>query len=124
MNELITQAQAQRVFQIIALASPGAGVIIGALIGRARNRIAAGIIVGVLWGLWGTVAFGLWRMYLTFGKHFGYTSVGSFAVQICIFAGLGVAAGVIIQKAVSAPGKLDSKKIEERPTQEEKLNVS
>lgn len=124
MKELVTQVQVQRILQIIALVTPGAGIVIGAVIGHARKKILAGIIVGILWGLWGTAVFGLWRMHLLIGKHYGYTSAAALVTEVAIFVGLGVVAGAFIQKAIGAPGERERKKSRIKLNQEEKLHVS
>lgn len=106
VKELVTQAQGEMVLRIIAILTPIAGVVVGALIGLVRKRVLRGAAVGLAVGLLGTAVYGLWRMHISFGEHFGYTSVASLAVQLVIFATLGAIAGTVVQRIVSRNQKL------------------
>ena len=94
------------VLRIIAISTPIAGVVVGALIGLVRKRVLRGAAVGLVIGLVGTAVYGLWRMHISFGEHFGYTSVASLAVQLVIFAGLGIGAGAAVQRIITRGRKL------------------
>lgn len=102
MKEIITQEQVDNILRLIAIAAPIAGLIIGAVVGLARKRVAAGLAIGIVTGLTGTAMFGLWRMYTAFGDGYGYTSAVNLTVQLALFTGIGVGAGFMIQKAFSS----------------------
>ncbi|MBI2844562.1 MAG: hypothetical protein HYX78_14300 [Armatimonadetes bacterium] len=126
MNELITQEQVDRVLQILGVAAPLAGIAIGAIIGRLRGRGVAGMAFGLVFGLLGTGVFGLWRLYHIIGARLGYTSTANLAVQLAVFAGLGLVAGVVSQKLTHPPTVQENTTIraerEASPTEENRRN--
>lgn len=98
MKEIITQEHVNAILRFIAITAPIAGLVIGIAVGSVRKRAIAGLFSGLLIGLTGTAVYGLWWMYTAVGKRYGYTSTGSLAVQLLIFAGIGFGAGFMIQR--------------------------
>mgnify|MGYP005853574131 CR=1 FL=1 len=123
MKELISQQQMDSALRILAIAAPLTGLFIGAVIGIARKQIAVGATLGFIVGLIVTGVFGLWRIYTALGDSYGYASVASIGFQMAIFAGIGMAAGVIIQK------KIDQRSVKvtmesSKSNKEDKVNAS
>lgn len=125
MKELVTQAQAEMVLRIVAVAAPIGGTVVGAVVGAARRRMLRTTISGLAVGLSGTAVYGMWRLYNALGSRLGYTSVLNLAVQVAVFAGVGIGVGLVIRKAVGMPrdANEDGQK-SVRSSREERVNAS
>ena len=96
MRELVTVEQADRAIAIIAIALPALGLLLGALVGLVRRRLAAGAATGALLGASGPAIWLLWRIYNgIIGRH-GLDSVSGLMVNLALF----VATGLLIGFAV------------------------
>ncbi len=51
MKELVTTEQAAQVIGLLAIALPVAGLLIGAIVGAARKRLASNALLGLICGL-------------------------------------------------------------------------
>jgi uncharacterized membrane protein YraQ (UPF0718 family) len=125
MKELITQQQMESALRIISIAAPLTGLFIGAIIGVVRKQIVIGATLGFIVGLIGTGVFGLWRIYTALGDKYGYASVANIGFQMVIFAGVGMLAGVIIQKRIDRRSIAKVAAIESsKSNKEDKVNAS
>ena len=124
MKELITQQQMDSALRILAIAAPLTGLFIGAVIGIIRRHIVVGATFGFIVGLIGTGVFGLWRIYTALGDNFGYASIASIGFQMAIFAGIGMVAGVIIQKSIDRRSIVKVTIEGSKSNKEDKVNAS
>lgn len=122
MNEIVTTEHTEKVLQVIAFAAPAVGLIVGTIVGKMKKRLVPGIVAGVLAGLIGTAVFGLWRLYHVFCKH-GTCNLKVLAVQIVIFAAVGVVAGTVIQRRIDLSSMHERVNDSLNTNQEEKLNA-
>jgi hypothetical protein len=125
MNELVTQKQVGNILHIVAIASPITGIVIGTIIGIVKKRILASAARGVLIGHAGVAMFILWKIHISLGQRYGYTSVMSFTVQLVIFFGLGIGIGFLIRRlAGKSHSAAKPKHNRSKLSQEESLNAS
>jgi hypothetical protein len=109
MKELVTTEQAEHALRLLAMALPVAGLLLGALTGLLRQRLPGGALVGLLIGLLGPVAFGLWHVYNAIMGRFGLDSVKGLLINLALFVvfglGVGLAAGrVLARRTAGAKG--------------------
>ncbi len=101
MKELVTTEQAERVLRLLAAALPIAGLVLGALVGAIRRRVAGSVLVGVLLGLTGPAAFGLWHVYNGIMGRYGLDSVKGLLINLALFSAVGLAIGGAVGRARS-----------------------
>ncbi|MBI3948004.1 MAG: hypothetical protein HY321_18960 [Armatimonadetes bacterium] len=94
MRELIDEATANLVVNVLALALPAAGAIVGAVVGRVRGRPRAGTVGGLAVGCLGIANWLLWRLYNAVTGRLGLDTVANLIVNLALFVVLGAAAGV------------------------------
>jgi len=105
MKELVTVEQAERVLRLLAVALPLAGLVIGALVGALRRRLAGSAVVGLLIGLVGPAALGLWRVYNAIMGRYGLDSVKGLLLNLALFVAVGLAVGLVVGWRLSRPPK-------------------
>lgn len=99
MRELISESTADIVMMIIAVASPIAGILIGAIWGFLRKRIFWGLCNGFLLGVLGILNFALWHFHkyrMRFDPKTGYVGLHRVDVlleNLLIFVLIGVVIG-------------------------------
>jgi len=101
MRELVTTEQAERMLRLLAAGLPIAGLVIGTLFGAIRRRVARSVLAGLLLGLLGPVAFGLWRVYNGIMGRYGLDSVKGLLINLALFSVVGLAIGVAVGWAMS-----------------------
>jgi hypothetical protein len=103
MKELVTVEQAERVLRLLAATMPVAGVMVGLVVGVIRRRVAGGAIVGLLIGLAGPTALGLWHVYNAIMARYGLDSVRGLLISLALFAVIGLVIGLIVGRVLSGP---------------------
>jgi Co/Zn/Cd efflux system component len=93
MKELINPDVVQRVMLLLAVAGPLVGVIVGLFLGAHERHALPKMIGGLLLGALCSVAYGMWRVYGLITNAHGLDSVVSLALQLVVFAVLGVILG-------------------------------
>jgi hypothetical protein len=96
LQEIVTVAQAERIINLLALALPVAGLLLGVVIGSLRKRPIVGLLVGLLSGLVGPVIWLLWRMYNGIIGVFGLDSVKGLLINLALFIVIGVVIGLAL----------------------------
>jgi len=96
MKELVTTEQAERVLRLLAVTLPIAGLVLGALLGARRRRVAGGVVAGLLLGLLGPAAFSLWHVYNGIMGRYGLDSVKGLLINLALFSVVGLAIGVAV----------------------------
>ncbi len=94
MRELITIEQADRLFLLIALIAPVAGLLLGAAGGARRGAAKPGAMKGLLIGLLGPINLILWKVYNGITDRLGLDTVKNLLVNIGLFIGIGIVAGL------------------------------
>ena len=96
MKELVTTEQAARVIVLFAIALPIAGLIIGAVAGAARKRLASSALLGLICGLVGPVIWVMWQVYNGIMGRYGLDSVKGLLINLAMFVVVGSAIGVVV----------------------------
>lgn len=94
MRELVSVEVVERVFLALAIAGPVVGTLTGAVLGVRRRTVSRSWLRGLAVGMLGPVNWVLWRMYGALTDHFGLDSVKGLLLNMAIFVGLGLAAGL------------------------------
>src|ERR1051326_3736643 len=95
MQEIITMEQANRLFLVLAIVGPAAGLALGSLIGGRSGALKAGAIKGVIAGLSGVLILILWKVYNAITDRLGLDTVKNLVVNLVLFIGLGSIAGLV-----------------------------
>ncbi|NLH98623.1 MAG: hypothetical protein GX446_03920 [Chthonomonadales bacterium] len=94
MRELVSIEAVERLFVVLAIAGPIIGGLAGAVLGLRTRSVARSALRGFAVGMAGVANWLLWRMYNALTDHYGLDSVKNLLVNLVIFTGLGLAAGV------------------------------
>ncbi len=94
MRELIDERTTNLVMNALAIGLPLAGVLLGALYGVVKRRLAWGAGWGLAVGCLGIVNWLLWRMYNGITNRLGLDTVKNLLVNLFVFVALGVAVGI------------------------------
>src|SRR6266566_3219902 len=108
MQEIITMEQANRLFLVLAIGGPLLGLAIGSFAGARARAAKQGALKGFGIGLFGVLILGLWKVYNTITDHLGLDTVKNLIVNLALFIGFGVVAGLIASRFISVhrmPGK-------------------
>jgi len=109
MKELVTTEQAEHALRLLAVALPIAGLVLGALIGAMRHRTVGGVLVGLLLGLVGPAAFGLWHVYNAIMGRYGLDSVKGLLINLALFSVIGLVVGLVVSWRLGrSPGRATS----------------
>lgn len=109
LKEIVEVSSMERLFLLLAVVAPVAGVLIGAFLrSRARN-VKRGALLGLLIGLAGPANLVLWRLYNAVTDRTGLDSVRGLIVNFALFVGVGAAVGLLIGTLMrrSAPAPVD-----------------
>jgi len=93
LREIVDIAAVERLFQLLAIVGPIAGLVIGAAIGKRRDHLRSGALTGLLIGLLGTLNWLLWRVYNGLTDANGLDSVKGLAINLVLFVIVGVVLG-------------------------------
>jgi hypothetical protein len=101
MQEIVTTEQAERVLRLLAIVLPVVGLIAGVVVGAIRKRVTDGALTGLLIGLIGPAAWGLWRVFNAIEGRFGLDSVKGLLINLALFAVIGLAIGVAVGRVLA-----------------------
>jgi lipopolysaccharide export LptBFGC system permease protein LptF len=93
LREIVDIAAVERLFLLLAVVGPIAGLVIGAAVGSRRQRLRHGTVSGLLFGLLGTLNWLLWHVYNALTDANGLDSVKGLAINLVLFVGVGAALG-------------------------------
>ena len=93
LREIVDIASVERLFLLLAVLGPPAGLVIGAVVGRRRNRLRWSSLAGLLLGLLGTLNWLLWRVYNILTDANGLDSVKGLAINFALFVAVGSGLG-------------------------------
>jgi hypothetical protein len=93
LREIVEIAAIERLFLMLAVLGPIAGLVIGTVIGRRRRRLREYTISGLLVGLLGTLNYLLWRVYNALTDANGLDSVKGLGINLALFVAVGTALG-------------------------------
>ena len=94
MRELVDEQTVNAVMNLLAVALPLAGAIIGALAGMLARRPVPGALRGLAVGCLGLLNWVLWRLYNAITDQLGLDTVKNLLVNLALFVALGIAGGV------------------------------
>jgi flagellar biosynthesis protein FliQ len=112
MKELVTTAEINRLFVVLALALPVPVLFATILVGRFRRVTALWHRAGIAVALAAPLNLLLWKIYESNTHHLGLDTVKNVLVNLVLFVVVGVIGGLIIAKLMSAPQKSDSQQPE------------
>lgn len=95
MREIVTMEQVNALFLALAVAGPVLGLLIGAAVGARRGQAGRGAVNGLLIGLLGVLNLALWKLYNALTDRMGLDTVKNLLVNLTLFVGLGIAAGLV-----------------------------
>jgi hypothetical protein len=95
MRELIDERTTHLIVNVLAVALPVAGLLLGTLAGALRRRLAWGAGRGLAVGCIGIANWLLWQLYHRVTDHYGLDSVKGLLINLGLFLGIGVAAGAL-----------------------------
>ncbi|MDH7569864.1 MAG: hypothetical protein QHJ73_09795, partial [Armatimonadota bacterium] len=93
MRELIDEPTAHQLMNAIAVTLPVAGLLVGAVWGLSRRRLAVGALRGLAVGCVGIANWLLWRLYNSITDRFGLDTVKNLLINLALFVVIGVAVG-------------------------------
>ncbi|MCW3096165.1 MAG: hypothetical protein JWL77_1783 [Chthonomonadaceae bacterium] len=93
LREIVDIAAVERLFLILAVLCPIAGLTIGAAVGSRRQHVRQGAVSGLLFGLLGTLNWMLWHAYNVLTDANGLDSVKGLAINLVLFVAVGAALG-------------------------------
>lgn len=94
MRELIDEQTANAVMNLLAVALPLAGLLIGAAAGGLQRRPVPGALRGLAVGCIGILNWILWRLYNAITDQLGLDTVKNLLVNLALFLAIGIAGGV------------------------------
>jgi hypothetical protein len=97
MSEMVTVAQAERAIAMLAVVLPPLGLLVGAVVGAVRRRLAGDAVAGLLGGLAGPAIWVMWRVYDGIVGHYGLDSVRGLLVNLVVFAAIGLGIGLMLR---------------------------
>ena len=98
MRELIEVGTVERLFRLLAVIGPVAGLLLGLILGSRKRSLQTFALRGFLIGLCGTLNWILWRLYNALTDRNGLDSVGNLMLNLGLFVLLGAGLGVILGK--------------------------
>jgi hypothetical protein len=96
MREIVTMEQANGIFLTLAITGPVLGLLIGLIVGRKHGETQLGAFKGLMVGMLGPVNLLLWKVYNVLTDRMGLDTVKNLLVQLALFAGLGIVAGLLL----------------------------
>ena len=95
LREIVDIATVNRLFLLLAIVGPLAGLIVGAVAGRRQKRRKYGWIVGVTVGLLGPMNWLLWQMFNVVTERNGLDTVKNLFINLALFVGMGIVTGLV-----------------------------
>jgi hypothetical protein len=118
LREIVDIAAVERLFLLLAVLGPIAGLVIGAALGKRSQRLCPCALVGLLLGLLGTLNWLLWRTYNVLTDANGMDSVKGLAINLALFIAVGALLGlgyhVWLRRAAADPVS-DEMPVDETP---------
>ncbi len=99
LHEIIDIASVSRLFIILAIITPIAGIAAGVLWGMKRSTLRIGLIRGIVFGLIGPLNLFLWTVFNAITNHTGLDSVKNVVFNMLFFISIGLILGVGYSKA-------------------------
>lgn len=101
LHEIVTVAQVETLFALLAVAVPLAGLLIGALIGARKRQAGRGALLGLGIGLIGPLNWLLWHLYNALTDRNGLDTVRNLVINLALFLIVGAGLGVGIRLALN-----------------------
>lgn len=95
LREIVEIAWVERCFVLLAIATPIVGLVVAAVYGAKSARRRKAIGLGFAIGCMGLVNLLLWRAYNHISETAGLDTTSNLLYQFLLFAGVGVAAGLV-----------------------------
>ncbi len=108
MKELVTTAEVNRLFVLLALLVPVPALLATLAIGRVKKVPPWWYRAGILVAVAAPLNLLLWKLYEHNTNALGLDTVKNVVVNLVIFTIVGVTGGVVIAKLVTAPSSRDS----------------
>lgn len=93
MRELIDERTTNLIINLLAWGLPLAGIVVGALAGAARKRLASDTVSGFVIGCAGVFNWLLWHLYNAITNRYGLDTVKNLLINLGLFLAIGVAIG-------------------------------
>ena len=116
MQELVTARQVNSLFLILAVGAPILGLFLGAVIGAQQKKPMKGAWTGLFIGLLGPLNLILWNIYNLITDHLGLDTVKNLLVNLALFVGGGIAAGLIWGFCIRNAERKRNESIQEKET--------
>ncbi len=101
LHEIVTVGQVERLFALLAVAVPLAGLVIGALSGARRRQAGRGALLGLGIGLIGPLNWLLWHLYNALTDRNGLDTVRNLVINLALFLLIGAGLGMGLRYARS-----------------------
>ncbi len=95
MREIVTVAQVEGLFRVLAVGGPLLGAMVGILMGRTRRSVGRYGLAGACIGLLASLNYGAWRLYLAISERLGMDTVANLLVNLGLFVAVGCVGGVL-----------------------------
>ena len=118
LREIVDIAAVERLFLLLAVLGPVMGFVVGAIVGKRRQRLRPCALAGLLLGLLGTLNWLLWHAYNALTDANGMDSVKGLAINLALFVAVGALLGfgyhVWLRRAANDPVS-DEMPVDETP---------
>ncbi len=101
LREIVDLKQIDKLFLILAVILPVAGLCIGLMRGRKKGNARSAAMQGALWGCIGPLNLALWKVYSALTSRNGLDSLANLGINLVIFVCVGAAIGFIAGRARS-----------------------
>lgn len=95
LREIVEVGAIERLFVMLAVGGPVAGLLIGAAVGARQREAKRGLLTGLLIGLFGPLNWLLWHLYNAITDANGLDTVRNLLINLALF----VAAGLVLGAA-------------------------
>lgn len=103
LREIVEVAAVERLFLLLAVIGPIAGLAIGAAVGARRQEARRGALLGLLVGMFGPLNWLLWRVYNVLTDRNGLDTVRNLVINLVLFIVVGGIIGVALGCAFRRP---------------------
>ena len=98
LHEIVDLVAVERLFRLLAIVGPLAGLALGAAAGSRRGNVRAGMRSGLLVGLLATVNYVMWSLFNGLTNRNGLDTVKNFAINLAVFVAAGLALGSLYSR--------------------------